>query len=253
MKLPWPAQFADGDLQPWLENFEAICSCNGVNGSMHRLTALSKLLMGRAKAAFELIRKEYSEGKYSEIRGHLLNEFSKEQDRHRAMDRFYNAVFDSSQDPMVHYQYLSRQLAIGLPDADERSRMQLLRDRFLQSLPEDIREKVSVAVACGLENMDKIVAVVQRMQASVKVNRIEAETKEDKVAELIAEVGRLKLQVEQQQMARKKTDAIGHRTKDRSVLPVEVSVISLDFVQIIVTLIVFLCQSWKVEEYLRLT
>ena len=115
MKLPWPCPFADGDAETWLSEFEAIASCNGIKGDSNLLKALGTLLTGRARAVFLLNKRTKVGNSFAEMKAALLDEFTKAQDRQRAMDTFYAATYDGSADPLMHYKFLRRQLKLGQP------------------------------------------------------------------------------------------------------------------------------------------
>ena len=163
MKINWPTKCADGDWEAWLQEFDEICECNGVNDDIDRLAALSTLLNGRAKAALLIHRQRTSNYSYRDVCSALHEEFSKEHDRQNALHCFFAAQYAESEDPMVHYAYLLRKLHLGLPEANAATRKRLIRDRFIQGLPPAIKEKVQFAVLCGIQEMDDLVSLVQQL------------------------------------------------------------------------------------------
>ncbi|VDP33659.1 unnamed protein product [Echinostoma caproni] len=88
MKLPWPNVFADGDVEKWISDLELIASCNGIKGSAHIVTALGSLLTGRARATYDLNLESNRALNYDNLKSALVAEFSKEDDREKAMNRF---------------------------------------------------------------------------------------------------------------------------------------------------------------------
>jgi transposase InsO family protein len=168
MKLPWPKVFAQGDAKTWLDEFERICDFNGVIADTERLAALATMLTGRAKAAFLLESQRDPDANYQSIREVLIEEFSKEHDRQRALDGFFTTIYDPSEDAIVHYHRLLQQLSLALPEANAATRKRLVRQRFIQSLPADIKEKIEFAVACGVEDMEPLVACTQRILFSMR-------------------------------------------------------------------------------------
>ncbi|VDP77565.1 unnamed protein product [Echinostoma caproni] len=102
MKVPWPNAFADGDVEKWIRDFELITSCNGIKGSAHLVTVLGALLSGRARAAYDLNWESNQALDYENLRAALVAEFSEEGDREKAMNWFYAAEYNRSEDPLVH-------------------------------------------------------------------------------------------------------------------------------------------------------
>ena len=164
MKFPWPVAFADGDVEEWITDFERIAACNGVKGDTPLLAALGALLTGRAKAVYDLKMGGKTSPTYREVRAGLVKEFTQEGDRQKAMDRFNTARYDSTQDPVVHYQYLLRQLSIGLPEASGVTRARLVRDRFVQSMAPDVQGRLRMAIACGVNDTERLFMIVRAAQ-----------------------------------------------------------------------------------------
>ncbi|VDP72641.1 unnamed protein product [Echinostoma caproni] len=144
MKVPWPNAFAD-DVEKWIRDFELIGPCNGIKESAHLGTALCALLSGRARAAYDLNSESNQALDYENLKAALVAKFSKDGDRKKAMNRFYAAEYNQTEDPLMHYQHIKRQVSLGLPEENNETRERLAKDRFIQSMPARMRDKQ----ACG--------------------------------------------------------------------------------------------------------
>ncbi|VDP87893.1 unnamed protein product [Echinostoma caproni] len=136
----------DEDVEKRVRDFELITSCNGIKGSAHLNTALGALLSGRVRAAYNLNLENNQALNYQNLKAALLADFSKEGDREKAMNRFYAAEYIRTEDPLVHYQYIKRKISLDLPQADNETREGLAKDRFIQSMPEQVKGKLRLAV-----------------------------------------------------------------------------------------------------------
>ncbi|VDP93801.1 unnamed protein product [Echinostoma caproni] len=192
MKLPWPNVFADGDVEKWIRDFELIASCNGIKGSAYMVTALGSLLTGRARAAYDLNLESNRALNYENLKSALVAEFSKEGDREKAMNRFYAAEYNRTEDPLAHYQYIKRQISLGLPEANNETRERLAKDRFIQSMPAQVKDKLRLALACGVNDAEGLISIVQACQNDDLVARVDAAETENKIEQIFKEIGRLK-------------------------------------------------------------
>ncbi|VDP34628.1 unnamed protein product [Echinostoma caproni] len=76
------------------------------------------MLSRQARAAYDL-NFECNEALVDDnLEATLVAEFSKEGDREKTMNRFYAAEYNRTEDPPVHYQYIKRQISLGLPEAN---------------------------------------------------------------------------------------------------------------------------------------
>ncbi|CAH8545954.1 unnamed protein product, partial [Dicrocoelium dendriticum] len=191
MKLQWPTPFAGGDVESWLEEFEAIATCNGIKGDANLLTALGTLLTGRAKATYQLTRKAKAGCLFAEMKAALCAEFGKESDRQHALEQFHSTNWEEQEDLVVFFQRLKRHLEVALPELDGGARDRLLRGQFVRSLPKPIQDKVKLASMVGVSTAEDLVAVAQSFVGPVEMGRIEPSALECKIDQLSRMVERL--------------------------------------------------------------
>uniref|UniRef100_A0A183BC63 MCM_N domain-containing protein n=1 Tax=Echinostoma caproni TaxID=27848 RepID=A0A183BC63_9TREM len=129
---------------------------------------------------------------YENLKAALVAEFSKEGDRQKAMNRFYAAEYNGNEDPLVHYQYVKRQISLGLPEANNKTRERLTKDRFIQSIPAQMTGKLRPAVACGVNDADRLISIAQACQPDDVVTRVDPGESEDKIEQTFEEIRRLK-------------------------------------------------------------
>ncbi|CAH8574001.1 unnamed protein product, partial [Dicrocoelium dendriticum] len=190
MELTRLEQFAAGDVEAWLDEFDGIAACTGVRGDANLLIALGTRLSGRAKAVYLLTRKAKPGCSFAEMRAALCAEFGKDLERERALQRFHAARWDEQEDLMVFFQQLDRHLTIGLPELEGKARERLLKQQFIRSLPGPLHDQVKLASLVGDSKALDLVTVAQNLSERVTVRSIQH-------AELEQKVNRLSEMVEQ--------------------------------------------------------
>ncbi|VDP86679.1 unnamed protein product [Echinostoma caproni] len=168
IKLPWPNVFVDGDVEKWIRDFDLIAPCKGVKGSAHMVTALGALLTGRARAAYDLNLESNQALDYENFKSALVAEFPKEGNREEAMSRFYATEYNRTEDPLVHYQYMKRQISLGLPEANNKTPERLAKERFIQSMPAQMKDKLRLA---GLQEKAEIHLLMQDIHSRLRATK----------------------------------------------------------------------------------
>ncbi|VDP68643.1 unnamed protein product [Echinostoma caproni] len=139
MKVPWPAAFEDGDVRLFLED---VAELVGIRTDRGKLMALRVLLRGRARAVLEVARRHPEKIEWAVAQDALIAGFDTPADRQEAFRRFKKAQLGVGADPLLHAVTLCGLLNRALPILDENAGSELLLDRFTESLPEYIRDKV---------------------------------------------------------------------------------------------------------------
>ncbi|KAA0199661.1 hypothetical protein FBUS_04020 [Fasciolopsis buskii] len=116
----------------------------------------------------------------------------KEDDCEKTRQWFNRAQYDSTQDPLVFYQHLNRQVSIGLPNANEVTIKRLVLNRFIQAMRQTLTE-MKLTIACGADDTDTLLIMVGSADSGTAASRVEASEPEIKVRKPTDEITLLRI------------------------------------------------------------
>lgn len=110
------------------------------------------------------------------------------------MQRFNAVQNDSTQDLLVFYQYLKHRLSIFLPEANEITIKLLVRNWFVQAMPQALKE-TKLAIACGADDMNTLLRLPRNAVGAIVASRLETSELERKVQKLTEEITKFRLEL----------------------------------------------------------
>ena len=150
-----PESFSDGECAQWIRCFEMCSDANKWDGAT-KFVRPPTLLQGLAFSVFERLDLSEDDRKsYSALKAALLNVFepNTEERRRHALRQLQQRQLGKSEDAGTYVYQLERPLDRSCPGLDKEVRDLGLLDRFIDGLPNEIREKLPLVPAMDLRTI----------------------------------------------------------------------------------------------------
>ncbi|VDP71358.1 unnamed protein product [Echinostoma caproni] len=145
MKVPWLGAFEDVDARALVEDFEDVTELAGILSDRGKLTALRTVLKSRVRPVLDAARRGAENMERAAAKDALIAGFDTPDDCRKALWSFQMAQLEVEADPLSHAVALRALLDRALPILNAAVRSELLLERVVESLPDNLREEVRIA------------------------------------------------------------------------------------------------------------
>ena len=162
MKIPWPPAFEDGDVEAWLQDFEDVAEAVGIKNDRAKLVALRMQLRGRAKAVLEAASRGAVKLEWACAKEALLVGMNGPADRAEAMRVFRESSYSEGTDPLAYVVSLRSALRRALPQADESTAEELVKDQLIAGSCGSVRSELMLASRLQPLNANQLAELIRR-------------------------------------------------------------------------------------------